>query len=105
MSAPAVPLEGYDYIECRDLRHAWTVLGWFMGTDDRMKRRCRCIRCGTVRVDTIEGWVTRRSYDYPAGYHLDHRPTAGEIREEAMGRAKIYKSELDMERSLRRRAG
>lgn len=103
MSDSPVPLEGYAYIECRDLRHAWKVVGWYMGADDRMKRRCSCIRCGTVRNETVEGWVTRRSYDYPENYHLDHRPSIAEIRQEAASRAHVFKSELDLERSVRRK--
>lgn len=102
MADERVPLEGYEYVECRDLRHAWTVQGWFMGNDGAMRRRCKCLRCPTVRLETIEGWVTRRSYQYPERYHLDHRPTRGEILAEASGRAKVYRSELDLERALRR---
>lgn len=105
MSDQPVPLEGYAYIECRDLRHAWTVIGWYMGSDDRMKRRCKCLRCPVIRNETVEGWVTKRTYDYPPDYHLDHRPTAGEVRQEAATRAKVYHSELDMERAIRRREG
>jgi hypothetical protein len=102
MSAPTVPLEGYAYIECRDLRHAWTVVGWFMGTDDRMKRRCKCVRCPTMRIETIEGWVTRRSYEYPDDYHLDHRPSIAEVREEARSRATVFTSEEELEKHLKR---
>jgi len=97
-----VPLEGYQYIECRDLRHAWTVQGWYMGADDRMRRRLLCFRCRTIRIDTVEGWVTGHSYQHPTGYRLDHRPDRLEIMDEARGRAKVYRSELDLERALRR---
>lgn len=95
-------LDSYDYLECRDLRHAWTVLGWYMGTDDRMKRRVRCVRCDTVRVETIEGWVTRRSYDYPAGYRLDHRPSIAEIRMAARDRATVFTSEAELDAALKK---
>jgi hypothetical protein len=102
MTEETVPLEGYQYIECRDLRHAWTVLGWYPGTDGDMRRRCSCFRCGTIRVETIEGWVTRRVYYYPEGYHLDHRPSRGEILAEALGRATTYADEATMLKANRR---
>lgn len=95
--------DAYEYLECRDLRHAWTIQGWFMGSDDRMKRRLCCMRCRMIRLDTVEGWVTKRSYQPPKGYKLDHKVTSAEIREEAVSRAKVHKSELDLERSLRRK--
>lgn len=108
--AERVQIEGYKYIECRrggaGLGHAWSVLGWYMGRDDRMHRKDQCLRCPVIRNNTIEGWITRRSYTYPDDYQLDHRPTSTEITEEVMSRVgKVYRSELDFERAQRRRNG
>lgn len=101
-----VPVEGYKYALCRregGLGHAWVNPVWFMGSDERMRRKTHCLRCPVTKVETVEGWVVRRSYSYPEDYHLDHRPTRGEILDELLSQVKVHANEAAADKALKRR--
>lgn len=90
-----------DYLACRDLRHAWRVLGYFKGQDSFgtvVRRRLRCDRCHTLRTDTLSGLLPKRSYTYDDDYHLPG-VKGPEIRNEVLERASvsIYASEEDLD--------
>lgn len=70
-----------DYLECRDLRHAWrrstmhdiSVVRNTSGKIIEFTRVITCSRCGTERHSTftVPGMqVVRNRYSYPAGYML-----------------------------------
>lgn len=96
------------YLDCRDLRHAWTRQGYW-SDGGRVKRRLRCERCGTERTDVWSFDGRERyagGYNYADGYLLeglaDHaRPS--DVRHEIMERATVYDSEQTMFESLVRR--
>lgn len=82
------PIQGLsdDYLTCRDrsLGHDWDRLENFKldtpGSDRatvRFTRRCRCTRCGTIRIERFAhadaGEYARKlstSYTYPEGYQM-----------------------------------
>lgn len=75
------------YLQCRDLGHSWRE-------DETTKKRqggigsivrvLACGRCPMVRLDSysFRGELITRSYRQPAGYHLEFRPLATEVRRE-----------------------
>lgn len=87
------------YLQCRDLRHHWKILGYYR-SDGGYKRRLQCSNCPTTAIDTIRGWVTKRTYSYPENYHLTGRVKVAEIRVEAIDRAAVYESEEDYEAEI-----
>ena len=80
-------LVAYDYLECRTLGHAWTIVSWgLVGPDsppitkawkwDKVRvskcLRCQCVRDEFYPAHTISPWeswrVQIRRYHYPVGY-------------------------------------
>lgn len=72
--AEAVDLKTYNetYLECRDLRHAWRLLGFYKQGSGQLGRRLACTRCNTVRHDiwSNSGERIKAQYDYVDGYSL-----------------------------------
>ncbi len=69
-----VSWEGYEFTECRDLGHAWSVKGVVAEAGPRIRyiRILHCLRCKTVRKDRItRGGDRTGSYGYPDSYHLE----------------------------------
>lgn len=55
------------FLECRDMRHAWSVVArWMEG--GRRRRLLQCIRCSTRRHDTWLGFRWNYTYEWPEGY-------------------------------------
>ena len=93
-----------DYLECRDLRHAWrrsslhdiSVVRNTAGKVIEFTRVITCSRCGTERHSTFavpSMQIVRNRYSYPSGYQLlgSHsdpslRVDAGDIRREVFKR-------------------
>lgn len=96
-------LTGYDetFLLCRDIRHAWSVEGYY---EDSVwiRRRLVCVRCGTTRKDTWTPWGVRlrSQYNHPDGYRLDRDVKAEDIRAEELRRIDVFKSEDDLVQSL-----
>lgn len=58
-----------DYLACRDLRHAWHNVRWYMEPDKTLIRVTSCLRCGTIREEIIvNGEKVSSSYSYPEGF-------------------------------------
>jgi hypothetical protein len=93
-----------DYLECRDLRHAWRrsslhdieVTRNTSGKIIEFTRVITCSRCGTERHTTFQVpsmMIVRNRYAYPSGYMLvgshsdpSMRVDAGDIRREVFKR-------------------
>jgi hypothetical protein len=95
-----VALTGYDerYLACRDLRHTWTVRGYF-SSNGSIQRVLSCSRCATERIDTWgrSGERLTTAYHHPKGYLVSGghiRPF--EVRRETLSRVTVYSSEADM---------
>jgi hypothetical protein len=97
------PLEDYDatYLLCRDIRHAWAVVGYY---EDAVwiRRKLECVRCETTRTDTWTPWGVRlrNQYVHPEGYRLGKGIRAQDIREEELQRVEIFKGEEELVQSL-----
>lgn len=67
-----------NFLDCRDLRHAWKRVGDNAVTEKQktmLTRRLVCVRCGAIRTDSYI--VTRvtvqrvgSTYHYPEGYRV-----------------------------------
>lgn len=72
-----------EFLECRDLRHAWIGALWFQEPDGTVIRVTKCARCETRREEVIDlsaqSGVASRTYLYPKGYQW-HRSQADEPR-------------------------
>lgn len=89
-----------DFIECRDLRHPWQVVGYFRN-GGMVSRRLQCQRCPTVRIDvwSRSGQRVDSHYVYPPGYQI--HGTGGHvspemIRKEVMKRVDIFGNKEEM---------
>lgn len=91
------------YLECRDLRHSWQLIGCFYVSSD-VHRKLRCARCKTEATDvwTGKGERIRREYKYPQGYQVKGvRIVPIDVRREVLTRTKtIYSSEKHLLNSL-----
>lgn len=97
------------YLTCRDLMHAWRVFGYYRGGGwtGATKRLLKCERCGMERTDAWDGITVRHTYDQPDGYRLEgvHLSKA-DVRAEQLRRAsRIFDSEDEMKKALKRRKG
>lgn len=65
-----------EWVDCRDMRHAWQVhTDFYVDDDSRIHRDLECMRCGTVRKESYENnkWglnKTSNAYVYPENYQL-----------------------------------
>lgn len=100
----AKQLADYDgtFLECRDLRHAWVVQGYFSHRG-QVARQLVCTRCETVRRDIWRPSGVRKgaNYDYPEGYII---PGGGvrqlDVRKTVMAKATVYMSQQAMTEAL-----
>ena len=79
-----------DYLDCRDLRHPFGIVGYFRD-NGHVCRRLECPRCGMVAVDSwyASGVREARRYYPPDGYYLSGSGvTAQDVRLEVMRRAR-----------------
>src|SRR5437660_1472348 len=84
-----------NYLECRDVRHAWRTAGWFRGQRRALRRVLECIRCSTQRIDEFKADGSERTilgYRHADGYLLagDGRPTAIELRKAVISRIEKF---------------
>lgn len=98
-------LDSYDrrFLACRDLRHAWTEVGYYRDAMGGVHRWLMCSRCGTERYDSWAATVSR-NYDYPSGYLLpgQHIKPA-EVRAEVLARVTVHPSLDALQKTERRR--
>ncbi len=87
------------FLECRDLRHPWTVVGnpFYVGAE--IHRRLVCDRCGTTATDrwSAKGLRIARTYTYAKGYQAKGvriRPI--DVRKEVMNRVEVFADEQAM---------
>lgn len=90
------------YLECRDLRHPWQLMGYFR-IGSAVARQLSCPKCHTIRKDvwTAGGERLSSGYTYPEGYQV--KGSGGGIRPDMVRRevlsrveANIYDSEHSM---------
>lgn len=100
-----------DFIDCRDLRHAWVKDGGFFRSPDfrgLVNRRLVCRRCGTIAYDhwTMRGERKPRTYQHPDGYRIEGqgRMTGEALRRVLMANAPIADSEREADKAQARRA-
>lgn len=96
-------LAGYDntYLLCRDVRHAWSVEGyWRDGT--AVRRKLHCLRCSTTRTDvwTAKGGRLRNQYQHPDGYSVKGGLNQQAVREEELRRVRVFDNEAALMESL-----
>ena len=87
------------YLACRDLRHAWEELGYFRERGSGrgggpIIRKLRCLRCGTLRRDTLSNSYTEKTthyYGHPEGYRIEGmgRAAMDEVRKEVVKRHQV----------------
>lgn len=60
------------WLLCRDVHHAWEVVGFDTIGGGMVARTASCVRCTTERVDewTLGGARVRSYYRYPEGYQF-----------------------------------
>ena len=99
------------HLECRDLRHPWSVVGLFYAHTNGRKevhRKLVCQRCGTEATDrwTPGGSRVARQYKYVPGYSVHGvKIKPQDVRREVMQRVEVYANEDDMLASLFSRRG
>lgn len=103
-------LHNYDkkWLDCRDLRHTWKLLGYYRANNQDVFRTLRCERCECEATDhwTASGYRWPRRYEYPDGYQLKgSRVAAVEVRVEVLSRATIFESQDQMIQSVMKRRG
>lgn len=75
LAGGGVEMASYDFVACRELRHAWAI-GQTRRAADIVTRDLNCLRCGTVRVERFsldrDGYLTKvgNRYVYPENYAL-----------------------------------
>lgn len=94
-AADALHESSDEYLECRDLRHPWTIVGLFY-VGKEIHRRLVCERCETEATDrwTPHGGRIARQYRYPKGYQakgIRIRPV--DVRKEVLNRFEVFRDE------------
>jgi hypothetical protein len=97
---PEERLSHYDdaFLECRDLRHPWRVIGYYSQAGEA-RRTVECQRCGTQRVDrwSLDGRVRLAAYyRYAADYRIGEGITLAAVRHEVINRVTLFASEAEM---------
>ena len=98
------------FLDCRDLRHPWKVVGFYHQGGDVI-RSLMCPQCGSDAYDTWSPGATcrrARRYKYAEGYRIGGGGISmQEVREEVLNRVRVFDSEEAMNAELfkpRRRA-
>lgn len=98
----ALTQQKMEHLQCRDLRHPWSVVGLFyvkIHGKQEIHRRLVCSRCGTEATDrwTPGGGRINRQYKYVEGYEAKGlRIKPKDVRREVLNRVDVYESEEDM---------
>lgn len=101
-ASQALQQQSMEYLECRDLRHPWSVVGMFYTTVHGRKevhRRLVCARCGTEATDrwSPKGARVNRHYKYAPGYQSKGiRIKPQDVRREVLQRVTVFGSEEEM---------
>lgn len=87
-------LAKYDelYLECRDMRHSWKLLGWAEDGGNRV-RVLQCTRCPATRTDrwvAMTGARLNSTYRYPTDYKLGPGVTHKLVRKEVLNRVRKF---------------
>lgn len=97
-------LRSYDrkFLECRDLHHVWTVIGYF-NESAGIARLMACRRCGTRRTQTwgrgLEAGGNR--YEYPDYYLTDGvRLTGPDVRRAVLGDVRVWGNREQLDETL-----
>lgn len=90
-----------EFLECRDLRHPWGVVGYFRD-NGHVCRKLVCPRCEMERIDrwTPNGGREPARYAAPQGYYLKgSSATAQDVRVEVLRRVRgsIARSQRSIE--------
>lgn len=92
-----------DFLTCRNLGHAWEVVGYYRAPDGVVRRSVTCGRCETDRTDSWErssGVRIGSTYRYAHGYRVEtgagEKPGSVDVRLEVIRRASIYANEAAM---------
>ena len=91
---------------CRGTGHQWDIFNDFFRTRPVVGflLSLRCVRCGTVRNDVLDGWGTthQRSYRYPEGYlfssELEDLPTRTDFKLLLASRYGVNDTDTDTKR-------
>lgn len=99
-------LAAYDstFLECRDLRHPWAVVGCYR-KGGKIVRQLQCRRCPTTRFQTLaaDGRYVGNRYEYPDGYlisGLDSPVSTKDVRRHVLSQLTIFETEDQMLNSL-----
>jgi hypothetical protein len=94
-----------EFLACRDLRHAWEELGYYRERGSGRAggpiiRKLRCLRCGTLRRDTLANAFSEKTthyYGHPDGYRLEGqgRLPIDEVRREVVKRWEVLTLDHD----------
>jgi hypothetical protein len=97
-------LVGYDetFLLCRDVRHAWSVEGYWREGGGTVRRKLHCLRCSTTRTDTwtAKGGRVRNQYAHPEGYRLSKEIKLQDVRLEELRRVEVFENEEALLQSL-----
>lgn len=91
-----------DYLLCRDLKHPWSVVGYFRQRGE-VRRLLRCPRCEMQRIDRWlpSGERVANQYQAPEGYRIPGGGvTAHDVRRETLSRVTIFENHDDMVKAL-----
>lgn len=90
-----------DFLECRDLRHAFSVVGYYRQGGE-IRRSLSCIRCPMQATDRWKPNATRinRTYNAPTGYRIKGGVPTIQVRQEVLRRATVFNTEDEMIQSL-----
>jgi hypothetical protein len=95
-----------DFLECRDVKHWWGVIGYWRAPDGVICRDLVCQRCETQRTDR---WIRATGerldsrYKYATGYQVEadgDRPHFTDVRLEVIRRADVYANEQQMLKAM-----
>lgn len=89
------------FLECRDLRHSWTVVGYYR-VGPAITRTLVCGRCEMERIDhwSMRGARQPARYKPPKDYYLAGGVDAVQVRQTVLDRVVIYDSPEDMMASV-----
>lgn len=101
-ASQALVQQSAEYLECRDLRHPWSIVGSFYATVNGRKevhRKLVCARCGTEATDrwSPRGNRINRVYKYAEGYQVEGvRIKPVDVRREVLNRVTVFATEDEM---------
>lgn len=97
-------LTGYSrtFLTCRDLGHAWVVVGLFRYGSDTC-RRMECSRCTATRTQVLGRQAETRTnrYRHPDGYLIEGANVSrADVRRASIAEAAVFGNETELEQWL-----